>query len=530
MIRLPRWKVILVLAALVFGVLFTLPNVLPASTLATLPGWLPHNKINLGLDLQGGSRLLYEVDTAALHKEKLTNLTEDVRNTLQQKQIASTPPVLSNGVVDVRITDPGQVDNAITEFQGLGSPLPGGGRDVTVRRGDDQHVLLSITDQAMQSESVQAVSQNIEIVRRRVDAMGTREASITRQGATRIVIEAPGESDPEKLKSIIGQTAKLSFQLVDDSVTPDDIAAGRIPPQDVKLPSEEAYDKGGLVVNRRAIVTGEMLVQANAGIDQDRGGPDIEFRFNGAGTRRFAEFSSQNIGKRFAIVLDNKIITAPNMQEPITTGSGRITGQFTQEYANNLALLLRSGALPAPMRVVQQSTVGAELGADAIQRGAVSLAIGTIAIFVFIILAYGLFGVFAACALLLNGLMMTAALSLTQATLTLPGIAGLVLTLAVAIDANVLIYERMRDEARSGRSAVASVDHGYSLAYPSIADANLTSLIAALIMFEFGSGPVKGFAWTLSMGVVCSVFTAILVTQVLIGWWFRLARPKKLPI
>jgi len=229
-------------------------------------------------------------------------------------------------------------------------------------------------------------------------------------------------------------------------------------------------------------------------------------------------------------VLDNRVISAPNIQEPITTGSGRITGNFTQEDATNLALLLRSGALPAPMKVVSQQTVGAELGADAINKGKISLAIGTLAIFIFIILAYGLFGTFAAAALVINGLLMAAALSVTQATLTLPGIAGLVLTLAVAIDANVLIYERMRDEARSGRSVIASVDHGYSLAYPSIADANLTSLIAALIMFQFGSGPVKGFAWTLSIGVITSVFTAILVTQVLIGWWFRIARPKKLPI
>ena len=527
MIRLPKWKVFIVIAALVFGVVFALPNILPAGA---LPGWMPHNKINLGLDLQGGSYLLYEVDTSALRKEKLTNLTEDVRNTLQQKQIASTPPVLADGVVDVRITDPAQVDTAITEFQNLGAPLPGGaGRDVSVARGADQHIRLSMSDQAMQAEAIQAVAQNIEIIRRRVDAMGTKEASITRQGNTRVVIEAPGESDPEKLKNVIGQTAKLTFQQVDDSVTPDDIAAGRIPPQDIQLPSEEAGDRGFVVVNRRAVVSGEMLVQANAGFDES-GRPDIEFRFNGAGTRRFAEYSAQNIGKQFAITLDNKVITHPNIQEPITTGSGRITGGFTQEYATNLALLLRSGALPAPMKVVQQSTVGAELGADAIHAGAVSLMIGAVAIFIFIILAYGLFGVFAACALLLNGLLMIAALSLTQATLTLPGIAGLVLTLAVAIDANVLIYERMRDEARSGRSVVASVDHGYSLAYPSIADANLTSLIAALIMFQFGSGPVKGFAWTLSMGVISSVFTAVLVTQVLIGWWFRMARPKKLPI
>lgn len=528
MIRLPRWKVIVCLAALLFGLLFAAPNVLPASVLASLPSWLPHNKINLGLDLQGGSYLLYEVDTAALKQEKLTNLTEDVRNTLQQKQIASTQPVLTGGVVDVRITDPDQVKTALGEFQNLGSPMPNGGRDVTVSLAPDQHIHLSISDQAMQAESVQAVAQNIEIIRRRVDAMGTREASITRQGNNRVVIEAPGESDPEKLKNVIGQTAKLTFQLVDDSVTPEDAKAGRIPPGDVLLPSEE--DKGGLVVNRRAVVSGEMLVSANAGFDQDTGRPDIEFRFNGQGTRRFAEFSASHIGKRFAIVLDNKIITAPNLQEPITTGSGRITGAFTQEYATNLALLLRSGALPAPMRVIQQNTVGAELGADAIRSGQISLAIGAVAIFVFIILAYGLFGIFAACALVLNGLLITALLSLTQATLTLPGIAGVVLTLAVAIDANVLIYERMRDEARAGRSAIASIDHGYALAYPSIADANLTSLISAFIMMEIGQGPVKGFAWTLTIGVITSVFTAILVTQVLIGWWFRIARPKKLPI
>jgi preprotein translocase subunit SecD len=530
MIRLPRWKVILCIAALVFGVLFTLPNVLPSKVLAGMPSWMPHNRINLGLDLQGGSYLLYEVDVAALKNEKLTNLVEDVRTTLQQKQIASTQPVLSGGVVDVRITDPAQVEAANRALQNLGEPLPnGGGRDLQVVNAADQHIRLSIPDSAMSQEGAQAVAQNIEIVRRRVDAMGTREASITRSGANRIVIEAPGESDPEKLKSIIGKTAKLSFQMVDDTVTPEDAAAGRVPPGSVLLPSDEQFDKNGVVVKRRALVTGEMLVSASPGFDES-GRPSIEFRFNGVGASRFATATAQNVGKRFAIVLDNRVISAPNIQEPITTGSGRITGNFTQEDATNLALLLRSGALPAPMKVVSQQTVGAELGADAINKGKISLAIGTLAIFIFIILAYGLFGTFAAAALVINGLLMAAALSVTQATLTLPGIAGLVLTLAVAIDANVLIYERMRDEARSGRSVIASVDHGYSLAYPSIADANLTSLIAALIMFQFGSGPVKGFAWTLSIGVITSVFTAILVTQVLIGWWFRIARPKKLPI
>ena len=529
MIRLPRWKVVVVILAVIFGVVFSLPNVLPDSTLKQLPGWIPHNRINLGLDLQGGSYLLYEVDTAALKAEKLTNLTEDVRNTLQQKQIAASQPALVGGVVDVRITDPAQLDTAFKEFQNLGEPLPSGGRDITITNAGDQHIHLALSDQAMQQEAFKAVDQNREIISRRIDAMGTKEASIARQGQDRIVIEAPGESDPEKLKSVIGQTAKLTFQMVDETVTAEDIAAGRIPPGDILLPSDDGYDKNGVVVRRRSLVDGEMLVSAAAAFDQN-GRPDITFRFNGQGTQRFAAASSANVGKRFAIVLDNRVISAPNIETPITTGSGEITGNFTTDSAGQLALLLRSGSLPAPMRVVEQNTVGAELGADAIHAGEISLAIGAVAIFIFIILAYGLFGVFAACALLLNGLLLAATLSFFGATLTLPGIAGVVLTLAVAIDANVLIYERMRDEARSGRSVVASVDHGYSLAYPSIIDANLTSLISAFIMMEIGSGAVKGFALTLMIGVICSVFTAILVTQVLIGWWFRVTRPKKLPI
>ena len=528
MIRLSRWKVFLCIAAFVFGVLFTLPNVLPAQTLAAMPGWLPHQKLNLGLDLQGGSYLLYEVDLAALKTERLTNLTEDVRTTLQQKQIASTPPILAGGVVDVKITDPAQVPTAVTELRKLGEQRQGAvGTDVTVLVAPDQHVRLSLSDSAMAQEAVTTVTQEIEIIRRRVDALGTREPAITRQGTARIVVEAPGESDPEKLKNVIGQTAKLTFQMVDDNVSADDVSAGRIPPGSVVLPIEGPEKQ--IVVKRRSVVTGEMLVSATYAFDQN-GLPAVSFRFNGLGTRRFGEVSSQNVGKRFAIVLDNKVIEAPNIKEPITTGSGEISGGFTPETAANLALLLRSGALPAPLKVIEQRTVGAELGADAIHKGQISLTIGAVAILVFIILAYGLFGGFAAIALLVNGLLLLALLTLTQATLTLPGIAGLVLTLAVAIDANVLIYERMRDESRQGRSITASLEHGYSLAYPSIADANLTSLIAALIMFQFGSGPVKGFALTLSLGVFTSVFTAILVTQVLIGWWFRATRPKTLPI
>ena len=529
MLRLPRWKVIACTLAVLFGVLFSLPNVLPASALAALPGWLPHQKINLGLDLQGGAHLLFEVDTVQLKAARLTNLTEDVRSNLQDKHIPFSGLAAANGVVAVRITDPTQVDAALKALEPLGqtSATNTVGREVTLARGPDQQLVLTLSNQAMAQEAVLAVSQSIETIRRRVDAMGTREPTIIREGTNRIVVEAPGESDPERLKSVIGQTAHLTFQMVDDSVSAEDIQAKRVPPGSVLLP--EDGPEGQLVVRRRALVSGEMLTSASQGFDQ-YGKASINFRFNGQGAHRFANATIENVGKRFAIVLDNKIISAPTIQTPITAGSGEITGNFTVDSANDLALLLRSGALPAPLKLIDQRTVSAGLGADSIQRGSTSLMIGAVAIFVFIIAAYGLFGVFAAIALVVNGLMMVAALSMTQATLTLPGIAGLVLTLAVAIDANVLIYERMRDESRAGRTLIASLEHGYSLAYPSIADANITSLIAALIMFEFGSGPVKGFAWTLSIGVMTSVFTAILVTQVLIGWWFRLTHPKKLPI
>ena len=302
------------------------------------------------------------------------------------------------------------------------------------------------------------------------------------------MVEAPGESDPEKLKAVIGKTAKLTFQMVDVEAAPEDITAGRIPPDDEQLvaaPGEQGPPN--YVVKRRSVVTGEMLTQASAGHDENNL-PDINFAFNGNGARRFAEVTAANIGKPFAIVLDKQVISAPRINSAITAGSGQITGNFTEESAHNLALLLKSGALPAPLNVIAQHTVGAELGADAVKAGQVSILIGAALIFAFIILSYGLFGGFAAIALIINGLMIVGAMSLTQATLTLPGIAGLVLTLAVAVDANVLIYERMRDEVRSGRQAMSAADAGFKRALTTIIDANVTTLVASIIMFQFGSG------------------------------------------
>lgn len=529
MLALSRWKIIAVALSLVFGILFTLPNVLPQATLDSMPGWLPHQKLNLGLDLQGGSSLLLEVDTDALNKERLTNLTEDVRQHMRTLNFETTQLGLVGDTVVVRLKDPTQVPAAFKDLNtGLGGKLANGARDITVKTASDQSIQVAYVPEAADDAARSAVKQSIEIIRRRIDALGTKEPGITQQGTNRIVVEAPGESDPEKLKAVIGKTAKLTFQMVDQTVPPEDIAAGRIPAYDEYLPSEDGHS-AGYVVAKRAVVTGEMLTRAGFTNDEN-GRPAVSFAFNGQGAHKFGQVTAENIGKPFAIVLDKKIISAPVINSPITAGSGIITGNFTPESATQLSILLKSGALPAPLKVEQQRTVGAQLGADAVRAGEISLGIGAAAIFVFIIVAYGMFGVYAAIALVINVLMMIGALSMTQATLTLPGIAGLILTMAVAVDANVLIYERMRDEANAGRTPMAAADTGYRRAMVSILDANVTTMISALIMFQFGAGPVKGFAWTLSIGVITSVFTAIVVTQLLIGLWFRFARPKALPI
>ncbi|ADG09926.1 protein translocase subunit SecD [Caulobacter segnis] len=531
MLTLSRWKIIAVTLSVVFGILFSLPNVLPQKTLDAMPAWLPHQKLNLGLDLQGGSYLLYEVDTEALHRERLSNLMEDTRTQLRSEQIPFGELNQQGEIISVRIGDPARYNDALNLLRkNLGAPLAGaiGGKDVSVSGKGDNRIEVRFVPEAIKADAVKAVDQSIETIRRRIDSLGTKEPSINRQGENRIMIQAPGESDPEKLRAIIGKTAKLTFQMVDETVTPEDMQAGRIPPGSEVLPGDQYAPY--YVVKKRAIVSGEELTNAQQQFDPQSGNPVVQLTFNASGGRKFGEMTGRNIGKRFAIVLDDKVLSAPTIQSAITGGSGIITGNFTVQSANELSLLLRSGALPAPLNVEDQRTVTAELGADAVKAGSISLAIGAVSMFVFVILAYGLFGGFAAIALVVNVLLIVGIMSMTQATLTFPGIAGLILTLAVAVDANVLIYERMRDEANAGRTPMAAADHGYKLALTSILDANITSLISGLIMFSFGSGPVKGFAWTLVIGVFTSLFTAIFITQVLIGWWFKTAKPKKLPI
>lgn len=531
MLNLSRWKVTLVILSVVFGLLFALPNVLSPAVRESLPAFMPKNTLNLGLDLQGGSYLLLEVDTEALRAERLTNMAEDVRTTLRAEQIAFTNLAVVNGAVGLRITDPAQVDAATKVLRdNIGTALTGvvGGRDVTVSKEADQRLRLAFVAAAFDAEAARAVEQSIEIIRRRIDELGTREPTILRQGVNRIVVAAPGESDPERLKDILGRTAKLTFHMVDMTGDVAAAQAGRIPPGRMLLADEFGQP---LLLERRSVVTGEMLTDAQAGFDPQTNQPEVNFRFNSQGARRFGDVTSRSIGKRFAIVLDDKIISAPTIQSAITGGSGRITGIGDVAEANDLSVLLRAGALPTRLNVEEQRTVGAELGADAIAAGQISAIGAFVLVLVFMIFAYGLlFGGVSIVALMVNGLLIVAAMSMTQASLTLPGIAGLILTLAVAVDANVLIYERMREEVRAGRSVLSAMDAGFSRAMLTIFDANITHLGAAMIMFSLGAGPVKGFAWTLAIGVFTSVFTAVLVTQVLLAIWFRVARPKTLPI
>ncbi|OYW78977.1 MAG: protein translocase subunit SecD, partial [Asticcacaulis sp. 32-58-5] len=427
--------------------------------------------------------------------------SEDVRARLRQKSIIFSGLSSDADAVNVRITEASQFEAALTELQALATPLQQNPsqKDINVVRGENQTIRLVFTEEGRRATSAAAVDSSIETVRRRVDSLGTKEPTIVRQGANRIVVQAPGESDPEQLKRVIGQTAKLTFQMLDESVSPSELQAGRVPPGSELLPSDNPGEPF-LIVKKRVLVSGDNLTKASVGTDQYNR-PAIDFRFDGQGARKFGDATAQNIGKRFAIILDGKIVSAPTIQSAITGGSGQITGSFTTQEAAELVNVLNGGALAAPLNVEEQKTVGAELGADSVAKGQFSTMIAFIFVVVFMILAYGfVFGGIAVAALVANLIMLIAAMSVTQATLTLPGIAGLILTLAVAVDANVLIYERMREEIKN-RTLIGALDAGFSRAVETILDANITTLGAALIMFAFGAGPVRGFAWTLSIGV-----------------------------
>lgn len=537
MLTVAPWRVWLVLIVTLGGLLLASPNFFTEPLRKQIPVVRDLRPINLGLDLQGGSYLQLEVDTNSLQKQHLETTVDDMARELRdaKPRINYTGRGVQGDAARLRVVDAADTARAVEIFKknliqqldagGLGRTEP----NLVFTSSADGLIEARYTAVAKEDATRRAIEQSQEVIRRRIDPSGTSEVSISRQGFDRIVVQAPGETDPESLKRRIGQTARMTFHLVDHNVGPEDIAAGRVPPGTALMPQNNPGEPF-VAVKTRALLSGDDLARADPSFDQRSGQPVVSFRFNSRGARIFGTATSQNVDKRFAIVLDGTVITAPNIIEPILGGSGQITGNFTTESAKELADLLNAGALPAPLRIIEQRSVTAELGQDAVEKGALAGVIAAVGVLIFMGLMYGLFGLFACVALVVNGVLILAAMSVFGATLTMPGIAGLILTLAAAVDANVLIYERMREEAAAGRTPALSIDAGFSRAMVTIIDANLTTILAALILFQFGAGPVRGFAWTLSIGVITSVFTSVLITQILIAWWFRAARPKKLPI
>jgi preprotein translocase subunit SecD len=527
----PPWKVWSIVGTILLGFLFAAPNFLTEQQSAQLPSWLPHQQLNLGLDLRGGSHLMLEASTEDVRKAKLEALEETVRSELRQVSggaIAFTDLSTAGGQLSLIVTDPTRLDAAVEALRKVTQPLAGlsGARDVEVNVVDGNKIVLSETNAGIVQSVDNAMAQAVEVIRKRIDELGTREPSIVRQGTNRIVVQVPGLQDPSALKQLLGKTAKLEFKLVDVTADPAEVAAGIAPPGSQILPSLEG---GQVVVKRRAIITGDQLVDSQVSTDQN-GAPAVSFRFDSTGGRRFAQATRENVGKPFAIILDGKVISAPNINEPILGGSGIISGSYTVATANELAILLRSGKLPVALKVVEERTVGPDLGADSIRSGALAAIVAVLAVSVLMIAAYGRFGVYAVIALVINVILILAVMSAAGFTLTLPGIAGLVLTIGAAVDANVLINERIREEQRKGRGVVASIEVGFRDATRTIWDANSLNIIVAIIMFIFGSGPIKGFAVVLSIGIVTSVFTAVTVVRLMVSRWLARARPAALSI
>ncbi len=532
MLRLPRWRVILVIIVSVLGIMFALPNVLPQNLRDQIPSWLPHQTLNLGLDLQGGSHLLLEVDTTALRRQQLESTAEQMGVALRDAEpaIRFTGRGVVGDAARVRLVDPTDAERALTALRPMSRSQTTGNETMRFTQGADGTIEARYTDAELRVLSRDAVARSIEVLGRRVDPTGAAEVSIVRQGDDRIVVQAPGVSDPEVLRNRIGQTALMTFNMVRE-VTPEEAAAGQIPVGAMAVPAYPEMNRGqSEVVERRPRFTGDRLETAAVGTDPQTGEFVLTFQLDRQGDLLFCRITRDNTGQRFAILLDNQVLTAPTINEPICGGRGQISGDFTERSAGELALMLRAGALPVPLTVIEQRTVTAELGQDAINSGTQAGIYAAVAVVAFMVLAYGMFGVLACLALVINIAQIIAVMSISGATLSLPGIAGLVLTMGMAVDANVLIYERMREEQANGRGPALAIDAGFARALVTIIDSHVTQIGVALILFWFGHGPVRGFAWTLSIGVITSVITATLVTQFFIAIWFRLTRPKQLPI
>lgn len=498
-------KVMSYMLVILVGLVIALPNVLSDQTLSRFPSWMPHQRVSLGLDLRGGSHLVLEVDRPALMNEWLQSLTQEVRSILIEARI-QTRSVRRNGdAVAVTLTDPAQLSAATKALAVLNNQTVAmsgaAARELNVTTTGPNTLSMAPTDQGIAARMTQAVEQSLEVIRQRVDQVGVAEPTIQRVGADRVLVQLPGEQDPSRLRALLGTMAKMSFHLLGE--------AGAAGVKTFKDDEGQTYP-----VQTTALLAGDRLTDARVQFDSQGGQPVVSFRFDSVGTDRFARITRDNVGRPFAIVLDDKVLSAPVIREPITGGAGQISGQFSVEQANTLAALLRAGALPAKLTVIEERTVGADLGSDAIDMGVMSGLVGFGLVVAFIIALYGAWGLLAVVALTLNVVLTFAGLTLLGATLTLPGIAGIVLGIGLAVDANVLINERIREEVGKGRRAFAAIDHGFSKAYSTIIDSNVTALIATVLLFWFGSGPVRGFAVTMGLGITISMFTSVSVVRV----------------
>ncbi|RFP87574.1 protein translocase subunit SecD [Rhodobacteraceae bacterium 63075] len=553
MLQIDTWKRVLIWLTVAAGLVLALPNGFYTRVethndavkalemggtgegleeqVALWPSFLPSGLVNLGLDLRGGAHLLAEVEVEDVYSARIKGMWPEIRDLLREERATIGTIRLQDGTEDelrVRISQADQVDRAASLVRGLARPVTSlsgtGASDIEVTTEGDA-IIVRLSEAEKMATDERTMRQSLEIIRRRIDEVGTREPTIQRQGSDRILIQVPGLGSASELKDIIGTTAQLTFHPVVSraSSASDPAGAGNfIAPS---LDEEGVY----YILEQAAVVTGEDLVDAQPDFDQN-GRPAVSFRFNTAGARRFGDYTAENIGSPFAIVLDNEVISAPVIQSHIPGGSGIITGNFNLEESTNLAVLLRAGALPAGLEFLEERTIGPELGADSIDAGTIACIVAFVAVLIFMFLSYGTFGVFANIALIINVGLIFGLLSMLGATLTLPGIAGIVLTIGMAVDANVLVFERIREELKSARGPSRAIELGYEKALSAIVDANITTFITAVILYAVGSGPVRGFAITLGLGILTSVFTAIFVTRLLVIMWFERRRPKQLEV
>jgi preprotein translocase subunit SecD len=529
MLDFPRWKVWSISLVILIGILFAIPSMLPSDLKARYPKWLPSATINLGLDLAGGSQLLLEADQVDAAKQRLQAMEDQVTTELRRDPRVEIGDIsTAGGRLSFLVRDPTQVDTAVERLRAITQPVAlTGGRDWDVQVIDSTRVVMTPTKGGSQRAMRDAMTVARDVVRRRIDPQGTKEITVINQGADRILVEVPGVEDPEALKHLIGQTARLEFKLVDLTADPNQVQQGRAPAGSQVLPMAEGG--GFIAVKRRVMVSGDQLVDAKQSFDQD-GRAVVSIRFNTAGSRRFGRVTQENVNKPFAIILDDKVLSAPNINEPILGGQAQISGSFTVETANELAVSLASGKLPVKLNVIEERTIGPELGKDSIQKGIIASIVATLVVIVFMLITYGRFGLYTTYGLIVNALLILGIMAVFNASLTLPGIAGFVLTIGAAVDANVLINERIREEQRRGRKTLDAIETGYKEASTAIFDANITNVIAAVLMWYFGSGPIRGFAVVLMIGIITSVFTAVNFTRMLVALWVRRKRPRVLYI